>query len=421
MTDTNTIATGGDVNLISVKLYNNKGAFIDIAGIFTEIELYEDIYSHALSGSITIVDTSNLIETFPIIGEETLEVVYNTPGFLDKHKVDQKFHVYKLANIMNPTPHKQIYTLYFITPESIIDLNKKVSKAFMGTSDKIIERLLKADGLNTSKKYELESAVNNIKFVSPFWTPFKCITYAASRGQTADQFKSSAFLFFETNKGYRLKSSNTLLSNKARCKYIYSNDPARQGSQYTDRSVASEMSKIYTLTMDSKFNIMERLSNGVYQHTMWNHNILLKTLTKSYYDYKSDFSKTSHLDAHLPISKGYAYGTNVVSNVTTYPQIHANINEDNYHKIMTNKVPLMNQLEMLKFDITVHGRTDVEVGDVLDLSIAGMEVLNADDKNKVLDNRYNGKYLATSILHRITPQKHQMVIQVIKESIKESY
>jgi hypothetical protein len=101
--------------------------------------------------------------------------------------------------------------------------------------------------------------------------------------------------------------------------------------------------------------------------------------------------------------------------------VHNDVKEDNYGKILTNKIPLLAQLNAFKLDITVHGRTDLQVGDLINLNIGGMEIISSDSKRKVLDNTYNGRYFVVSILHRITIKKHQMIVQVVKESVKEKY
>lgn len=168
---TNGLYVGGDVELLSLQLINYKNKAADISSIFTEFELYEDIYSASLSGSITIIDTHDLINSFPIIGEEKLKITFKTPGFPDSSTINHIFYVYKLTNILTPTIHKRIYTLHFTTQETITDLNKRISKSFRGTPTTLIEQLLKTDGLNTIKPYELDQSNNNIKFVSPYWTP----------------------------------------------------------------------------------------------------------------------------------------------------------------------------------------------------------------------------------------------------------
>jgi hypothetical protein len=422
--DNDVLHAGGDVTLERLELINGANVSVDLKSVFTEIELYEDIMSHSLSGSIVIVDVHDLMNKFPIVGEETLKLEYKTSGFKDEYKVSLIFKVYKLSNFEIQNPHKQSYTLHFTTLETMVDLNKRLSKAYKGTADQIIKKILAGiDGLGTAKPVELDTSSNIIKFVSPFWTPFKCINYATSRAQSVDSFKASNFTFFETNKKYKFKSINNIFdkNNTPKIVYNYNNDMGRDSTADTSvRDVAAEMSKIYKMNIDTRFDMIARLEQGMYSHFVWDHNLLLKTLNKRYYSYATDFTSTNHLAEHPVNSGAFGFSKNtLMSSISTYPQVHTGVKEDNYGKIITNKMPLMAQLESYKLDLTVHGRTDLEVGDLVWLNIGGMEVLDQEDRKKPLDNTYNGRYIVLSILHRITIKKHQMILQVARESVKE--
>ena len=55
--------------------------FLDLTtSVWHELNFYEDIYSAVVSGDIILTDTVGLIESFPIIGEEILEVSFSTAG-----------------------------------------------------------------------------------------------------------------------------------------------------------------------------------------------------------------------------------------------------------------------------------------------------------------------------------------------------
>ena len=79
----------GDFRLVKLTLTSanidietGSGAnFIDLTtSVWHELNFYEDIYSPIVSGDITLTDTVGLIESFPIIGEEILEVSFSTAG-----------------------------------------------------------------------------------------------------------------------------------------------------------------------------------------------------------------------------------------------------------------------------------------------------------------------------------------------------
>ena len=77
-------------------------------------------------------------------------------------------------------------------------------------------------------------------------------------------------------------------------------------------------------------------------------------------------------------------------------------------------------LTNVKLNITVPGRTDVEVGRMLyfkfpKLSPASEEDIVNDDKH--LDSLYSGRYLITAVHHRITPNEHLMIMEIVKDSL----
>jgi hypothetical protein len=415
------ILTGGDVLVEALILYNYKQEALDLTGLFLEIQIFEDLYCASLSGNISLIDTLDVVNSFPIIGEETLLIKYKTAGFPDIDAVQQVFTITKMTDQIILGPHKRNYTLHFTTTEAIVDLNVKLSKAYTGTPTKIIEKIL-GESLTTQKDYTLDESSNNIKVVAPFWSPFKMINYVSGKAMVPDTFKMSNFIFFETNLRYRFASLNTLFEQPAAANYFYNNDPGRNvtadGSQ---RDVLAEMTKIYELRIDSKFDQMERLYTGAYSHSVWDHNLLFKKIDKRYYHYDNNFGDSKHLDKFPVDSENYVYDRGVLtSTITTIPFTQNEIPLDNGGRNVVTRIPLMHQLGMMKMDITVHGRTDVEVGDCVMINVGGIEHMSKDNQ-RGKEDYYNGKYLVSAIMHRITLKKHLMVMQVCRESINAQY
>lgn len=217
--------------------------------------------------------------------------------------------------------------------------------------------------------------------------------------------------------------NNIFDKSKPNISYNYNNDSGRDGfNRESTRDVAAELTKIYTLTIDTQFDMITRLTNGSLSHWVWEHNLLLKNVNSRFYNYSEHFSKINHLSDYPITSSRYTYSKNtLMSTVSVSPQTHNGIVEDNYGKIITSKIPLMEQLESFKMDIVVNGRTDLQVGQLINLNVGGMKMLTSDEKYSSLDNDYNGRYLVMSIMHRVSPKKHQMTIQVAKESMNKKY
>jgi len=75
--------TGGDFRLRELTLHSkstNSIVQLNAAGVFVNLDIYEDLFSETLRGTVTFVDNQGLVETVPIIGDEDLVISYGTPG-----------------------------------------------------------------------------------------------------------------------------------------------------------------------------------------------------------------------------------------------------------------------------------------------------------------------------------------------------
>ena len=64
--------TSPDGNTVRLDLNN------DIT--ITEINVFEDLFRHAITGNIVITDTKEFINKFPIVGQERLTIKIKTPS-----------------------------------------------------------------------------------------------------------------------------------------------------------------------------------------------------------------------------------------------------------------------------------------------------------------------------------------------------
>ena len=78
------IEFAGDYKLDHVFLHNHKGEIVDVKQVMVELNIYESIYSNALTGSIVIADAQNLIGKLEINGTERIAFKLSTPGMSEK-------------------------------------------------------------------------------------------------------------------------------------------------------------------------------------------------------------------------------------------------------------------------------------------------------------------------------------------------
>ena len=69
----------GEFELNTIEIIASSGQSIDNITPL-EINIFESIFSNALTGNISIADTNNLIELMPLIGQEQLILKMTTPS-----------------------------------------------------------------------------------------------------------------------------------------------------------------------------------------------------------------------------------------------------------------------------------------------------------------------------------------------------
>jgi hypothetical protein len=210
----------GEVRIEQLKLINSADEIVDLSEFVVELNIYEDIFSNYLQGTIVLTDSRNIIDKFNIHGEEFLNVKLRTPSFSDADVIQKTFRVYKLTDreIVRDT-NTQNFTLHFVSVELFYDLSLPLFAPFEGTVTDVAGKIF-SDFLATSRNFNISEsnneviedpkptelivineAANKVKFVSPGWSPLKCINWLASKSIPKDGIAKS-FIFFESNKNF---------------------------------------------------------------------------------------------------------------------------------------------------------------------------------------------------------------------------
>lgn len=216
-----------------IELLNYNDRVYEIGeSFFTSFNIYESLFEdNVINGDITIVDTAGFEERLPIIGQEKIRISFFSTR-IPEITYNGTFIVYKMSEKIN-VDRKQMYTLFFISEEYIINLKKKVSKSYKGYTasemvskiyDDYISKDVKYDNhkiLHYDKPGDSDSAflVNHIVF--PRVRPFQAINMISRRsagasvvsGDTNIKFKNfGSFVFFENRSGFWFKSLSDLLN-----------------------------------------------------------------------------------------------------------------------------------------------------------------------------------------------------------------
>lgn len=451
--DNDSIQKAGDVLIERLSLITSTNTVIDLDEFLVEINIYEDMFSNYLRGTILISDSRNLIQKGPIIGEEFLSLTISTPSF--NEKIKKTFRVYKVSDrqIIRDN-NTQMYLLHFVSVELYYDILLPLFVPFEGKITDVAGQVF-SDYIASTRDYEitendgqtsvrekseetpliiLNDTANSVKFVSPGWSPFKVINWLASKAIPQNEVAKN-FVFFESNKAFYFGSIEYLLKD-VRQENSYIGEYTISASNIRDGKPAPDINREYFIAKDVE---MVETTDGIKNFTngyLASRLITLDVINKKYesidYDYTEEYKKQWHTsgDGTTSIPVFALNGLrNPFTHISFYPvnpklfqkskedYFKENINEK-MGEIYGNRRSSMLDLSNLKLHMTVPGRTDVEVGKVLKFKypgLGGKDEQSTEDNS--LDKQYSGYYLITAIHHKINKVTHFMSMECVKDSL----
>jgi hypothetical protein len=449
------IQKDGSVDIVELKIIGSSGTIIDLKDFLVELNIYEDIFASTVYGDIVLSDSRNIIELLPIIGEEYINVHFKTPSFEKIGAVIKKtFRVYRLTNrkIVRDN-NTQIFTLHFASTEMFYDMVLPIYRSLEGNIGElafdIFELYLKSarnieipatdDSFKSDESKSSEIFVsetkNNIKFVSPGWTPLKIINWLATKAIPKEDSKSKDFLFFETTKQFYFTSMEKIFkdaneNNNILDTYTYSASNLREDDGSKDLS--REIAIANEIEMIESTDYVKNYTNGYLANRLITLDVFNKKYEVTDYDYVDDYKNLYHTAGDGAKTKplfDVDGERSALSNISFYPvnprlfqtsktdYFQDNISE-NMKFIHGNRRSSLLGLTNVKLNITCPGRTDAEVGRMINFKFPKLGPSSAEDSAKdKLDTAYSGMYLITAIHHRVTPQEHTLVMEIVKDSL----
>ena len=318
----------GDFELQKLTLTSpHRKGYIDLKAAWSDFNIYESIFSPYLTADIQLVDGIGLMESVPIIGEETITIQVKTKGIVKERKpennlpgpfegsqnegrISLKFRVVKINNIVKLNDQMLTYKLSLVSEEAILNLKKKVKKSALDPqtfkprkiSDivkSLYTQFFKRGRNSNSKRIFIEPTKNLTDLIIPNQTPFKALNFLASRAVSAGKHAvGSSFVFYETVRGFFFISLETLMAggglgyrtipgspgSPTELEYTQPEDPVKEtyviqpkrlGAQTNEaKNVAVEMPAVDEYQFNSNFDVLQNLQSGMYSNRLLTHDLV---------------------------------------------------------------------------------------------------------------------------------------------------
>jgi len=462
----NTLEHAGHYNISDVAIITTAGQVANISSAVMEINVYEDLHSNFLSGNIVFVDTVDIVNTLPILGQEYLEFKFRTPieSNYEEGEYDftrQRMSIFKVTrNRLNQ--NSEAITLDFVSPEAIRNQNIKISRAFNGPYDDAVAKIFKKSwGLNSKKKLYIQPTQNNFKFITPNIRPSDIINMIASRAVPKTS-NLPGYFFYENGQGFHFRSIDSFWFNvfagelqphPEMFEYFLSSD-ATSGLKNPNESPLSQLRTVRSFKLIQYNDLIKNIRRGTFASTLITHDAFNKTYNTYKYNYVEDYNRVSHLEKNKEEFSGYDnafvpyYGlvpkTHYDSDDTEFSELTKNYknladyesarimlqsNTANLHNTNSTKgfrvdeylqrrQSILSIVENLELQLTVPGNTHLNIGHVIRLNVPRSGPGKSGDINTQNDKYLTGRWLITAIHHKIdiTSQYHSMILTCIKET-----
>lgn len=398
------------VSILSLTLTNFKGEEIDLTPYFLNIDIQEDIFMPVCSGKITLIDTENMYENFPIIGEEIIKITYKD---FYSETISREFSTFGVDNKEHSTESGSGYILNFCSRELLDNRNQTYSKSYSNIeTDKIFSDALSR--CNPSKEINIEKTQGLQSYIVPNIYPFDVCAQMASRAISTTGH-TGTYLFFEDNVKFNFISIEELIKAEP----IYYNIGNASSVTIGGQKYIFKNFKFQKPVNNIKSKMHG--SQGVETKSLDLMN--RKIEDKSYDHYSEDYDKIQRTSSNNPDLKTTSDNYQYKSPQGLKKLIIQNSSDFSSTKSQTTSIrysALSSYVNGIKIHAELPFNAALTVGMVIDVSIPKVTPGRADDA-PVYDTHNQGKYLVMAVRQIISPDHGETIIEIAKDTYTEKH
>jgi hypothetical protein len=412
------IQYASEFQLDALTIVSASGGVVDLREVMRELNLFEDLFSNTMTGSLFIADTQNLINILPIVGVEHLIVTLIKPS--SPWKISKTFRIYKITDRRKSGAASEDYILHFCSEELILSESLKISKSYKGmTVSSIISDIttnyLKIDSLKFPLS-ALTATVGNFDVVIPYWTPFQAINWLSRMAHTGTTTGCS-FVFFEDGLGYHFNAIETMSQQEPlQIVNFMPMNLAGETSEKGDKSdTQTRLESAEEYELNQAPDLLKSISGGMYASKLRRVNTLdqqIKTTTQNGIEF---FGRTKHPNKNTFMQTGQDR-TRVIQ-PEHFDAFHRSVVDNlRVETWLLQRNAYMAALHGFQVKVSLPGNMNLRVGQVVVLNLPSASIGLKDQKP--MDTLFSGRYIITAIRHKVDRTKYACVLELSKDSLE---
>ena len=226
----------GDFEITELQMALSDGTVVlnvDKDFILIEINIFESLFSHSITGSIIVADTREVISKGAFVGQETLTLQIQTPSpdfrktstFSDGTTklidfTDAPLRIHKIPTRASISSGTQLYELQFISEHAFVNATKRISKSYVQSKSNIGEMVkdLLLNELSIPSKLvtkNIEGTKGSRPLLVQNANPLAFIS-RLTKEAISEVNNSSEYVFFANKNGLHFKTLQSLFDKEPR-------------------------------------------------------------------------------------------------------------------------------------------------------------------------------------------------------------
>lgn len=414
----------GDVNVKTLFLLNeDQTRQHDLLHHATSIQIYESILTPVIFAEIAIQDNIELMQQFPILGEEYIKLSFSTPS--SKNNAEYILRVNQVMNKkVQPNNKLVTYVLQCASPELILNATRFVSKSVDDNISNVIKDIVSSnDGLNSKKPLTADTTSGIEKILITRKPPFVAIDFLKGRA-VSTEYESSSFVFFENRNGYHFTTVEKMIADGQK----KAGDSGLTDKQFyfdTNRNENynnSTYRNILAYNQISFGDTVSRAERGGITNIVNQFDLITGGLTKINYTNNIGADKFKKADEN-----GAAVNTSTFNRVhgatttaTSLVPVSSDRPDTGRAERISKTMAYVETLTQNIVQVQIYGDSDLTVGDMINCTFPSGTTV---DNDKTISRLDSGNYLISKLSHIILlgdrPQ-HTISMELLKGSLTES-
>jgi len=393
----------------------NGSKEMNIHNLVRRFDVFESLDNHTVTADFYIAEGIDLVNEFPLGGEELIKVSFQTPG---RAAINYNFLIESVVAMRsNEQSNMRYYILRCTTKDFLLNSSKVFSKRY---KDKLYHEAL-FDCINNDLAGEVELKTNEetkgqFDYVVNNVRPFQVVDIIKERA-VSTKYKSSTFVFYQDNRGYHFQTVEKLIEDRkseaSEKKFVLDTS-----NRLTDYGADINVRNILSYETISQGSSVGKVMRGAMRNQIRQFDIHRGTYyLKEEYNNPSDHTKFVKTDDPFDFnSADYNTFTTKLPGMTRMAVKDGTRQEMEHNKNIHFQRAFRERMFQYAIRFRTYGDTNMRVGDVVNLDLP---IISGTTTERPRGKIFVSNYICTNLKHRCEKQddgrfNHYLIMEVAK-------